>query len=139
MEKRFTFRGKQRLRKNEQFRKVLAQRQSMGNSLFRVYVCRNGLGFSRLGVSVSRTVGTAVVRNRIKRIAREVFRTEQHNLPLGYDYLLIFSRKMSKNRKKGLPAARVRLDSGEFRALFLRYVSRLTGRDENVEEEKDVR
>jgi len=44
---------------------------------------------SRLGVITSRKVGPAVVRNKLRRLAREVFRLNQHVLPDGLDLLFI--------------------------------------------------
>jgi RNase P protein component len=49
----------------------------------------NDLGRRRLGLSVGKKLGGAVVRNRYKRVLREAFRLSQHELPEGYDYILI--------------------------------------------------
>ena len=44
---------------------------------------------ARLGLSVSRRVGTAPRRNRIKRLLREAFRLMQHDFPRSYDLVLV--------------------------------------------------
>ena len=54
-----------------------------------VYGLPNGLGYPRLGMSVARKVGTAVRRNRIRRLIRESFRLMQHDLPEGYDLVVV--------------------------------------------------
>src|SRR5690242_21513570 len=43
----------------------------------------------RLGLAVPKAVGTAVVRNRIKRRLREIFRERSSGLPQGHDYVLV--------------------------------------------------
>jgi ribonuclease P protein component len=49
----------------------------------------NGLPHARLGLSISRKVGGAVVRNRLKRLLREAFRLRQHELAAGIDLIVV--------------------------------------------------
>ncbi len=49
----------------------------------------NGLPHNRLGLSVSRRVGNAVRRNRMKRLLREAFRLNQHAWPTGMDLVVV--------------------------------------------------
>ncbi|MBS0195974.1 MAG: ribonuclease P protein component [Planctomycetes bacterium] len=48
----------------------------------------NGLRRWRLGLAVGKRVGTAVQRNRVKRMVREAFRLIQHDLPGAYDLVV---------------------------------------------------
>ena len=56
---------------------------------FRVHARANGLGRSRLGVSVGRKFGGAVVRNRFKRMVREAFRTCDAARAAGLDIVVV--------------------------------------------------
>ena len=58
-------------------------------SNFIVILKKNGLGITRLGVTVSKRTGNAVTRNRIKRLIREFFRLNKSNFPQGYDIVII--------------------------------------------------
>ena len=52
-------------------------------------VQRGGGPWTRLGVTVSRKVGNAVIRNKVKRRLRESFRQQKARLPAGFDLVLI--------------------------------------------------
>ena len=65
-----------------------------------LYAVPNDLGYPRLGVSVGRTSGNAVVRNRLKRLMREAFRLSQDRVPQGYDYVLMVAPALSRRLKR---------------------------------------
>lgn len=46
----------------------------------------------RLGMAVTRKTGSAVWRNRVRRLIREVFRLAQDGVPPGYDYVVVPKR-----------------------------------------------
>ena len=86
---RLTFPRTHRLRSQRDF--DAAYRQGVARTVgpLRIIARPNDLGHCRLGLNVSKRVGKAVVRNRIKRMLREAFRASQHDLPGGYDLIVI--------------------------------------------------
>ncbi len=81
---------KHRLKKNEEFSYVFNNGRSVANRQFVLYVCpKEGQAYFRLGLSVSKKIGKAVTRNRVKRLIREVFRELKDDIKSGYDYVVI--------------------------------------------------
>ena len=78
-----------RMKTPAEFERCYARKRSASDGVLIVYACENDLAHPRLGCSVSRKVGNAVVRNRYKRLFREAFRLAQHELPAGVDLILI--------------------------------------------------
>ena len=85
----FPFPQHLRLKTPPQFKAVYDTKRSVSDGVLVVYAAANGLPHPRVGLSVSRKVGNAVVRNRWKRLLREAFRLSQHALPPGLDFILI--------------------------------------------------
>ena len=86
------FLQKHRLKTSEEFDRVFAEKCSAADRVLVVYGAANELNHPRLGLVVSRKVGSAVVRNRIKRLLREAFRLHRDEIPLGIDLVVIPKR-----------------------------------------------
>lgn len=97
-----SFPKKKRLISNKQFKAVLAHKLCVSDELLKLYMAENDCGYARLGVSISKSCGSAIVRNRVKRLLREAFRQNQDQIPAGFDYLLMVSPDWPK--KKDMPA-----------------------------------
>jgi ribonuclease P protein component len=83
------FRKAEHLRRPVEFRRVYDRRCSVRSALLTLYACPNDLELARIGFSVSRKVGKAVLRNRLRRLYREAFRLVRCRLPKGIDLVII--------------------------------------------------
>jgi len=83
------FLAEHHIRRGIDFRRVYQRRCAASDNLLLVLGCENDLPHARLGLSVSRKVGNAVVRNRWKRLIRESFRITRRRLPEGVDLVII--------------------------------------------------
>lgn len=92
---RRTFRRASRLSGKNAFAAVFDAKMRKHAGPLAVLTRPNGLRFHRLGLSVSRKVGKAVQRNRVKRRLREAFRLDRHAYananddPTGYDVVIV--------------------------------------------------
>lgn len=83
-----TFPNTARLRRQYQFDAVYRGKHYAGDGVLVIRAIRNDVDHTRLGLSVSKKVGNAVVRNRWKRLIREAFRKQQIDIPRGMDIVV---------------------------------------------------
>jgi ribonuclease P protein component len=82
----------------------------VASSTFVLFGLRNSIAHSRIGITVTRKCGNAVVRNRVKRLLREVFRRHQESLVPPMDLVV--------NARAGLEKARLADLEREFVSRF---------------------
>jgi len=86
----FGFKKKERIIRKSEFLKITQQGVRYNTANFLVIVFpRKGPEVRRLGISVSKKVGGAVKRNRVKRLLREFFRLNKEKFPQASDCLFI--------------------------------------------------
>lgn len=79
----------QALINNRDFQRMYSKGKSQAHPLLVLYVMRNRLGYTRMGITCSKKVGNAVKRNRAKRIIRAAYRHAEPQLECGYDVVLV--------------------------------------------------
>lgn len=97
------------VKENYEFRRIYAKGRS-GVSPYLVVYCRpNRRSNNRLGVTVSAKLGHAVVRNRVRRRLREIFRLAQPEMKQGYDIIIVARSRAVKATYRELTSAYLRV------------------------------
>jgi len=71
--------SKYKIRNGWEYRHIYKIGRRKANRYFVLYVVETNLGYSRIGLSVSRKLGNAVIRNRVKRLIREIARADDYS------------------------------------------------------------
>ena len=87
MEKKF------RIRKNMEFKNIYKLGKNYWNRNLILYVKKNGSNETRVGYTITKKIGNAVTRNKLRRRINEIYRLKFYNIKEGYD--LIFIAKKS--------------------------------------------
>lgn len=115
--RRFTFSKTDRLVKRKDFVRLAKTGQLRSDRFFKVVFAPNPFENLRLGVTVTKRIGSAVVRNRIKRIVREYFRLHRHQIKGQWDINVI-----AKPLARRLPTAKANTALNEiFRKISSAY------------------
>ena len=77
------------VKENYEFRRIYRKGKSAVAPTMVLYCQRNRQGRTRLGVTVSTKLGKAVVRNRVRRRFREIWRLHKNDMEQGWDIILV--------------------------------------------------
>ena len=81
--------GARYLRARADFERVRREGRSWSHQLLVLVACPNASGLTRVGVAAGKRVGSAVGRNRAKRLLREAMRQYYPRVQAGWDLILI--------------------------------------------------
>ncbi len=85
------------LKKNRDFQAVYQNGTSYANRYLVMYILENRYTGNRLGISVSKKVGNSVVRHRVTRLIREIYRLNETEFKTGLD-IAVIARPAAKDR-----------------------------------------
>jgi len=93
------------IRSAADFQQIQSQSRSRAHPLLLMRYRRNGLDRTRYGISTSRKVGSAVVRNGVRRRLRTILRALARDIEPGYDILLVARPAAAAVKQSELDAA----------------------------------
>jgi ribonuclease P protein component len=77
------------LKENRQFRRLYAKGKSAVSPYLVLYYRKNGRQQNLLGITVSGKMGNAVVRNKLRRRLREIYRTNEERFLPGFSMVVV--------------------------------------------------
>ena len=77
------------VQKNHEFRRIYRRGKTAVGPGLVIYCQKNREGLSRLGITVSTKLGKAVVRNRVRRQIREIYRLNRPTMKAGWDVIVV--------------------------------------------------
>jgi ribonuclease P protein component len=89
-----SYRKLERITNHSRYRTIYQQGVWRSSQHFTAITCSNAQGARRLGITVTKKMGNAVKRNRVKRLIREFFRLNKALFPAEHDVVVMAKRNM---------------------------------------------
>ena len=97
------------LNRNGMFQRLYSKGTSCSDKNIVVYFLPNRQRINRLGITVSKKTGTAVLRNRVKRLIKESYRLDEKSIKTGYDIVIVARRNVVNSSYHDIAASLVKL------------------------------
>lgn len=102
---------KYRIRKNMEFKNIYKLGKNYWNRNLILYVKKNGLDETRVGYTITKKIGNAVIRNKLRRKMKEIYRLNFHNIRQGYDLIFIAKKSIKDIPYKELEGSMIHIMS----------------------------
>ena len=79
------------IKKNYQFRWIIKKGKKSNKKTVRIFVTQNKENKNKLGIAIKKNIKSAILRNRVKRVIREVYRLEEKKLKQHYNIIICFN------------------------------------------------
>lgn len=112
------------VKENRDFSRIINCGKKCWNDTFSIYYDKNQYGDYRIGISVSKKIGNAVVRNKIKRQIRNICDKYKNIYQKDKDYIIIVRKNY------------INLNFSEIEKKYIELINRVTHIKEKKDEEK---
>ena len=82
-----------RIKKNYEFKRIFTKGQFFSGKILNIYLEISKKNYNKFGVAISKKLGKSVVRNRLKRWAREVYKNNKYMFHSSQSFYMIISYK----------------------------------------------
>ena len=92
------------IKNDYEFRRVYKKGKSFVNAAVIIYILKNKKKINRIGITTSKKIGNAVLRNRARRIIRAAFSQYEDKLQVGYDIIFVARSRTYSLKTQNLAA-----------------------------------
>ena len=98
-----------KIKENRDFRRIYAKGKTLVSPYVAVYVMKNRRNNVRLGITAGKKIGTAVARNRAKRVITAAFRNCLPNISTGFDFVIVARTRILSVKSTAVEQSLVKL------------------------------
>ena len=82
------------IKKNHHFKWIIKKGKKSNKKTVRVFITHNKDNKNKLGIAIKKNIKSAVLRNRVKRVIREIYRLEENKLRKYFNIIICFNTEI---------------------------------------------